>query len=125
MKNALLILTTFVSISVFGQNDFILRERQQIECSNAAKKNSLYFVEFMRENSIKSAKFILNQWEATCGLNEPVFNHNKFWTETYANYLSRNYFGRKAFSEGWDSFYWNEKVYPFENISPENLLRLR
>ena len=79
MKNALLILTTFVSISVFGQNDFILRERQQIECSNAAKKNSLHFVEFMRENSIKSAKIILNQWEATCGLNEPVFRAKILW----------------------------------------------
>ncbi|MDR0206019.1 MAG: hypothetical protein LBI45_02010 [Bacteroidales bacterium] len=52
------------------------------------------------------------------------WEHRDFWTETYANYLARNYFGLKAFSEGWDSYYWNYKYYPVENISPENLLKL-
>jgi hypothetical protein len=52
------------------------------------------------------------------------WKHDVFWTETYANYLARNYFGRQAFNNGWDSFYWNYKDYPAENISPENLLKL-
>jgi hypothetical protein len=56
--------------------------------------------------------------------NKNEWNHNKYWTETYANYLSRNYFGLKISSEGWDSFYWNYIEYPVKNISPENLLRL-
>ena len=53
------------------------------------------------------------------------WNHNCFWVETYANYLSRNYFGKQAMNDGWDSFYWNYDEYPVQNISPENLLRLR
>ena len=53
------------------------------------------------------------------------WNHNIYWTETYANYLSHNYFGMQAFRNGWDSFYWNYQQNPIQNISPENLLRLK
>ena len=52
------------------------------------------------------------------------WNHNKFWTETYANYLARNYFGVQYMMDGKDYFHWNTDEYPAVNISPENLKRL-
>ena len=42
--------------------------------------------------------------------------HSQFWTETYANYLSKNYF-----SEMWKNWKSN---YPAVNISSYNLKRL-
>ena len=46
--------------------------------------------------------------------------HHKFWTETWANYLSKEYFG-----ERWLGTYTRfKKWYPAVNISPENLKRV-
>jgi len=50
--------------------------------------------------------------------------HNNFWTETYANYLSRNYFYNQYVMNGMDYFSWNYRVNPVQNISPANLSRL-
>ena len=40
------------------------------------------------------------------------WNHNTFWTETWANYLSHNYFGLKSVL--------NNSVWPIQNISIQN-----
>lgn len=45
--------------------------------------------------------------------------HNNFWTETYANYLSYNYFKTK-----YNCTSWNLKEYPIKSISFFNRLRL-
>ena len=42
-------------------------------------------------------------------------DHNKYWTETYANYLSSKYFFEVE---------WPIKKYPIQNISDVNMLRL-
>ena len=43
------------------------------------------------------------------------WNHNNYWTETWANYLSNQYFG---------SVYVQSAIYPIQNISTFNYLRL-
>jgi len=48
--------------------------------------------------------------------NKLGWNHNTFWTETWANYLSSGYFSDRP---------WNETEYPIQNLSWFNLLRLR
>lgn len=45
------------------------------------------------------------------------WSHSTFWTETWANYLSNNYFGINSLL--------NNSTWPVENISWYNLLRLR
>jgi RHS repeat-associated protein len=45
------------------------------------------------------------------------WSHNTFWTETWANYLSNNYFGV-------NSFLLNNPAWPAQNISNFNLVRL-
>jgi hypothetical protein len=52
--------------------------------------------------------------------------HNFTWTETYANYLSANYFySINAWIGGNStSFYWNYNEYPVKNVSFWNFLRL-
>ena len=40
------------------------------------------------------------------------WNHNTFWTETWANYLSHNYFGAKSLL--------NTSIWPIQNISIQN-----
>ena len=47
-----------------------------------------------------------------------VKSHHSFWTETWANYLSKGYFGLKWLGN-------KIKGYPANNISDLNLLRLR
>ncbi len=44
-------------------------------------------------------------------------NHNTFWTETCANYLSHNNFG--------SGYYAIHSRFPIQNISAFNLIRLR
>jgi hypothetical protein len=48
-----------------------------------------------------------------------TWNHNSFWTETWANYLSNGYFGAKSLLLN------NPTWWPAQNISWFNLLRLR
>jgi len=43
-------------------------------------------------------------------------NHRTFWTETWANHLSKGYFG--------DSWLGNMYAYPTQNINKFNLIRL-
>ena len=51
-----------------------------------------------------------------CGQLGNSWHHNTFWTETWANYLSKEF---------WESNYWfNFQRFPIEPISLFNLLRL-
>ena len=43
------------------------------------------------------------------------WNHNTFWTETWANYLSHNYFGAKSLL--------NTTIWPIQNISIQNAVK--
>ena len=43
------------------------------------------------------------------------WNHNTFWTETWANYLSHNYFGVKSLL--------NTTIWPIQNISFQNAIK--
>ena len=52
------------------------------------------------------------------GIN-PSHSHDFFWTETWANYLSKGYFGRN-----WLGFNY-PKEYPAQNISLFNLFRIK
>ena len=41
--------------------------------------------------------------------------HNNYWVETYANYLSYNYFySKETFEFGWKDFYWNHNQNPVQ-----------
>ena len=44
-------------------------------------------------------------------------SHGSFWTETWANYLSKEYFGKRWIGQKFG--------YPVKNISISNMLRLR
>ena len=44
------------------------------------------------------------------------YSHNTFWAETWANYLSYDYFGNPS--------YWDMTRFPIENISLFNWLRV-
>jgi len=48
---------------------------------------------------------------------DPSYSHDHFWTETWANYLSKEYFGNKWYGYKFKSYY-------TENISFSNRLRL-
>jgi hypothetical protein len=63
-------------------------------------------------NVIAPESFISASLDGVCG-----WSHNTFWTETWANYLSNNYFGV-------NSFLLNNPAWPAQNISNFNLVRL-
>jgi hypothetical protein len=103
----------FVGLGVYSNDEDMMRHEFGHILQYRKYGASAYWRVIAPESLWSASKHRKNGW-----------NHDIFWTETYANYLSRNYFGRQAFNDGWDSFYWNYKEYPVENISSENLLRL-
>lgn len=64
-----------ITISAFGQNfDSLLVAKKQPSCLDISYGSYLYFVEYMKENKIDTAKSLVDYWESKCGLKkEPVY----------------------------------------------------
>ena len=62
-----------MATSAFCQNFDHLMEKKQIDCSDISYNGGLYFIKYMNENQIDSARFLLDYWEAKCGVREPIY----------------------------------------------------
>jgi len=70
-KNQLWIAFVFCTTFSFGQNfDLLSRD---IYCSQVANYSSFFFMKYLDEGNIDSARAILKYWETECGESEPLF----------------------------------------------------
>ncbi len=73
MKTGLTTLLIFITSFLFGQDFENILTRKQPDCSDISYNSSLYFIKYMQENKIDSAKYLLQYWEGKCGMREPIF----------------------------------------------------
>ncbi|MDR0754518.1 MAG: hypothetical protein LBF04_03935 [Prevotellaceae bacterium] len=73
MKKIFILFSLIFTNNVFCQDLDELLFSRQIDCSDISYNSGLYYVKYMTENNIDSAKKILHYWETKCGMREPVF----------------------------------------------------
>lgn len=88
---ALMILLSRIS---FGQDFDNLMSKKQIDCSDIAYNSGLYFIKYVQENNLDSAKYLLEYWETKCGIREPIYRAKILLA------LKNNEFNDSLFSEG-------------------------
>ncbi|KGN79094.1 hypothetical protein HW49_06880 [Porphyromonadaceae bacterium COT-184 OH4590] len=65
---------SFVNGLILGQNfDDIMSVKRQLTCSDIASSSGLYFVKYMQQNELDSARLLLEYWESKCGMREPIY----------------------------------------------------
>jgi len=69
----IILIISFTVTDIFGQNFDFLINRKQVDCSDISYNSGLYFIKYLEENKIDSAKIVLQYWEAKCGMREPVY----------------------------------------------------
>lgn len=72
-KAGLFTLMIFISSFLFGQNFDHIMTKKQIDCSDISYNSGLYFVKYIQENKLDSAKYLLQYWEGKCGMREPIY----------------------------------------------------
>ncbi|MDR1198414.1 MAG: hypothetical protein LBK94_05300 [Prevotellaceae bacterium] len=73
MKKIYILFFMIFTNNAFCQNfDDLLYTANKVDCSDISYNASLYFVKYMTENKIDSAKNLLNYWEIKCGMLEPI-----------------------------------------------------
>lgn len=69
-----LAIAVFALFSVFSQDVFDqLVSTKTIDCSDISYNSGQYFVKYMTENKVDSAKSLLSYWESKCGIREPIY----------------------------------------------------
>ncbi|MBN8576624.1 MAG: autotransporter outer membrane beta-barrel domain-containing protein [Cytophagales bacterium] len=63
----------FLSSAAWAQNFDVLLTKKPIDCSDVSYNSALYFVKYLNENKIDSARVLLTYWRTKCGMREPVF----------------------------------------------------
>ena len=68
----LAIICTLTSLTL-AQNFDNLMSKKQIDCRDISYNSSIYFIKYMQENKLDSAKALLQYWENKCGAREPIY----------------------------------------------------
>lgn len=69
----ILILLGLYSNLSFSQDFDNLMTKKQVDCSDISFNSGLHFIKYINENKVDSAQYLLDYWEARCGMREPVF----------------------------------------------------
>jgi len=72
-KTGLITIMIIISSYLFGQDFDNMMTRKQVDCSDISYNSGLYFIKYIQENKIDSAKYLLQYWESKCGMREPIF----------------------------------------------------
>lgn len=72
-KTGLITLMIFITSFLFGQDFDNIMTRKQPDCSDISYNSGLYFIKYMQENKIDSARYLLQYWESKCGMREPIY----------------------------------------------------
>ena len=73
-----ILLTLFISIESFAQNDGLenLLVNRQVGCADIALNSSEYIPYYLNNNQMDSALIVLNYWGEKCGNSEPAMRAN-------------------------------------------------
>lgn len=72
-KTGLFIVLIFLSSFLFGQDFDNILTKKQVDCPDVSYNCGLYFVKYMEENKLDSAKSLIQYWESKCGMREPIY----------------------------------------------------
>lgn len=89
----LVVLMILFSRVSFGQDFDPLMQKKQLTCPDIAYSSGMFFVKYMQEDKIDSAKYLLKYWETKCGMREPIFRAKILLA------LQQNEFNDSLFSE--------------------------
>ena len=110
---------TIPEVGIFAVRGALTSMTKELEESGMALLQH-EFGHILQYRGWKKAYWPLVAKESVISAKSHNSTHHKFWTETWANYLSKEYFG-----ERWLGTYTRfKKWYPAVNISPENLKRV-
>ncbi|HHT04038.1 MAG TPA: hypothetical protein GX005_06955, partial [Bacteroidales bacterium] len=118
----LIIIITLLSTTSFGQDFDNLMTKKQVDCSDISYNSGLYFIEYVQENKLDSAKYLLEYWEAKCGMREPIYRAKILLA------LKQNEFNDSLFSDGSLNYIYNYQnrmdmikyanYYSYDNYKP-------
>lgn len=118
----LIILITLLSTTSFGQDFDNLMTKKQVDCSDISYNSGFYFIKFVQENKLDSAKHLLEYWETKCGMREPLYRAKILLA------LKQNEFNDSLFSDGSLNYIYNYQnrmdmikyanYYSYDNYKP-------
>lgn len=62
-----------LSVNLYGQDFDRVMTRKVVDCSDISYNSGSYFIKYMQEGKLDSAKYLLQYWESRCGIREPIF----------------------------------------------------
>jgi len=68
-----LLISLFLTGLTAQNFDELLTERKPLDCPDISQNSGLYFIKYIEESKLDSAKSLLQYWESKCGQREPIF----------------------------------------------------